>query len=153
MNDDNRHVKAHTLSLALARQLRDAGLAWEPQWFDLFAVPDAGLDERIFVLSDMTIDIQTRQGWPAITFNGALEWSLDYIMQADVIWLPTESQLRHVLQVRLADMAQPAVSLFCDPDGYRCRVRLPTGDREFVAVEASDAYALALLHILQAEKG
>jgi hypothetical protein len=148
MQNENRDVRAHTLKLDLARELQAAGLRWEPQWFDFFAIPDRGLDDRIFVLSDMTIEVQQRHGWPAITFNGAVEWSLDYILQADVVWLPTESQLRHALQVMLAAETQPAVHLLCSPDGFQCQIQFDGSEMAFGGIEASDAYAAALLHIL-----
>ncbi|MCA9941684.1 MAG: hypothetical protein KC418_23755 [Anaerolineales bacterium] len=149
MSTDNRPRQAPVIDLALARRLKEAGLVWTPSWHDFFAIPDSGLDDRVFVLSDMTIDVQIQQGWPALTFNGAVEWSLDYVLQADALWLPTESQLRHLLQVRLADAPQPAVTLLCHPDRFECRLALLAGGRAFTALEAVDAYGLALLFLLE----
>ena len=41
------------ISLHLARKLKAAGLVWQATTNDFFAVPDRGMDERLFVLSDM----------------------------------------------------------------------------------------------------
>lgn len=151
INDSNR-LQPHLIDIALARRLRDGGLVWTPAWHDFFAIPDSNLDERVFVLSDMAIDVQIRQGWPALTFNGAVEWSLDYVMQADVVWLPTESQLRHMLQVRLAGEEQPAVTLNCQPDVFVCAIQHQGQPHTFSAVEAADAYGMALLYLLRQEQ-
>ena len=101
----------------------------------------------------MAVDVQIQQGWPALTFNGAVEWSLDYVLQADAVWLPTESQLRHMLQVRLAGEQQPAVTLICHPDVFVCSVQYQGCGRTFSAVEAADAYGIALLYLLRQAQG
>jgi len=38
--------------LSIARLLKDAGLQWQPELNDFFAIPDRGIDEKIFVISD-----------------------------------------------------------------------------------------------------
>ncbi|MDH3540874.1 MAG: pilus assembly protein CpaE, partial [Acidimicrobiia bacterium] len=68
------------ISVELAQVLRDRGLTWRPARYDVFFIPERGLDERVFVLADMTVDIQRLAGGAAITFNGAVEWSLDSIL-------------------------------------------------------------------------
>ena len=80
------------ISVELATVLRDGGLEWRPALYDIFFIPDRGLDDRVFVLSDMTVDVQHLAGGAAITFNGAVEWSLDSILHGEVVWLPTEAQ-------------------------------------------------------------
>ncbi|MCI0394138.1 MAG: pilus assembly protein CpaE [Chloroflexi bacterium] len=137
------------ISLPLAVQLKAAGLAWKLALHDFFAIPEPGLDERVFVLSDMTIDVEAYFGRQAITFNGAVEWALDYILTADVVWMPTEEQLRELLQERLLGETQPAVQLLSALDGYHCLIQFEGRPRAFEAVVASDAYALALLHVLE----
>ncbi|MCZ7671506.1 MAG: hypothetical protein M5U34_32405 [Chloroflexi bacterium] len=37
------------------------------------------------------------KGWPAITFHGTSEWALDHIFMEEVVWMPTEEQLRQEL--------------------------------------------------------
>ncbi len=82
------------ISLPLAKQLKEAGLAWTPARNDFFAIPDRGMDDRIFVITDMFVDAEVLYGQPIVTFHGAAEWALDYMMIADIIWLPTEAHLR-----------------------------------------------------------
>ncbi len=137
------------ISLALAIKLKQAGLSWQPELHDFFSIPEPELEERLFVLSDMTIDIQPLFGWQAITFNGAVEWSLDYIMTAEAVWVPTESQLRELLQERLLAEEQPAVQLLSAISGYHCQITYEGNLHEFEAPTASDAYGKALLFLIQ----
>jgi len=131
------------ISIDLARRLRDAGLEWHPADGDRFFIPDRDLDEHIFSISEMTVDVRYVQGGRQIAFNGAVEWSLDAIMEHEVIWLPAESQLRVLL-------GDTFVGLQRDAAGYHC-----TTDRDiaFSAPVAADAYGLALLDHLVAPSG
>lgn len=137
------------ISLKLAIRLKQAGLSWQPELHDFFAIPQPELEDRLFVLSDMTIDIEPIFGWQAITFNGAVEWSLDYILTADVVWVPTESQLRDMLQELLLAEEQPAVQLTSAISGYHCQITYSGNLHDFEAPTASDAYGLALLFLME----
>jgi hypothetical protein len=137
------------ISLSLAVKLKESGLTWQPTLHDFFAIPQPELEDRLFVLSDMTIDIEPLFGWQAITFNGAVEWSLDYIMTAEVVWMPTESQLREMLQEFLLAEEQPAVQLLSSISGYQCQITFEGQIRDFEAATASDAYGRALLFLIQ----
>lgn len=131
------------ISVTAARRLKDAGLKWEPKLHDFFAIPDRDLDGRRFVMSDMSIDVEHIAGYGTLMFNGAVEWSLDYIFRDEVIWLPTEGQLREMLGERL-------LSLNRTDDGYEAEIT--AGDdasTSFAAPDAADAYAAALLSILE----
>lgn len=130
------------ISVELARALRDSGLEWRPARYDVFFIPDRGLDQRVFVLADMTIDIQTLAGKAAITFNGAVEWSLDSILHGEVIWLPTEAQLCSLLGERL-------VALTRDGGEYVCAVDRGDAIAEYRDPGASNAYGQAVLALLQ----
>jgi hypothetical protein len=136
------------ISLSLAVELKNAGLVWNPALHNLFAIPDSDLDQRVFVVSDMAIDVERLFGQQAITFNGAVEWSLDHIMVDDVVWMPTEEQLREALQQRLLGEAEPAIRLNSYSNRFRCMINLEGELLSFEAHTASDAYGLALLHIL-----
>jgi hypothetical protein len=130
------------LSVPLAKELRRAGLVWKPVLFDFFHIPDRHLDDRKFVIADMSIDIQVlADGIGAITFNGAVEWSLDYILTQDVVWLPTESQLRELLSERFAGLERIAT-------GYRVTTADETGTRHFDGPTAAEAYGWAVLSTL-----
>lgn len=136
------------LLLLLALELKQAGLRWFPQLHDFFTIPDTELQDRIFVVSDMTIDTQKLFGQQMITFNGAVEWSLDYVLTADAVWLPTERQLRQMLLAYLSKESEPTVELISRMDGYLCRITASGKTLEFEEPKASDAYGRALLYLL-----
>lgn len=132
------------ISVELARTLRDRGLVWRPARYDVFFIPNRELDDRVFVLSDMTIDVQPLAGGAAITFNGAVEWSLDSILRSEVVWLPTEAQLRSLIADRL-------VALTRDEGDYVCAVDIGEAITEYRHAGASDAYGQAVLALLELE--
>ena len=78
------------IDVALAAKLRDAGLEWTPTVHDRFAIPAHDLDDRVFSLNDMSTEIRRFGDQSAIMFNGAVEWSLDWIMREKVVGRPTE---------------------------------------------------------------
>ena len=45
------------LTIELARRLSDAGLRWEPVSGDRFVVPVSGMEEDVFVISEITVDV------------------------------------------------------------------------------------------------
>ena len=133
------------MDIADARRLRavlDAvGLTWRPAPGDRFAIPDRDMDEQVFVLSEMTINVEQAIGGEVIKFNGTTEWALDSIAAADVLWLPREDQLRELLGVRFARLealGEPA-------GGFAVTL---TDGRRFVHVDAERAYLLAVLAAL-----
>ena len=132
----------------MARHLKDAGLIWIPAMHDYFAVPDRGLDDHIFVINDVMAYVEIRNNLPMVTFHGTAEWALDYLLTSEVIWLPKEDQLRMNVMRLLSPESQPALLLASTEDGYRLEIQLPGGSRVFEATEASEAYAAALLHLL-----
>jgi hypothetical protein len=139
------------ISLSMARQLKDAGLTWIPAMHDYFAVPDRGLDDHIFVINDIMAYVEIRNNLPMVTFHGSAEWALDYLLTSDVIWLPKEDQLRMTVMRLLSTEQGPALLLASTGDGYRLEIQ-QQGDRfAFEAPEASEAYAAALLYLLESQ--
>ncbi|MEW5958411.1 MAG: pilus assembly protein CpaE [Chloroflexota bacterium] len=136
------------LSLSLARQLKEAGLSWTPANNDFFAIPDRGLDDVIFVISDMTVLVEELRGQLSVMFHGAVEWALDHVLVTELVWLPTETQLREQLEQRLIGESQPTLTLVNIPDGYRCEIRFKGEARVFEGFGVSEVYALALLYVL-----
>jgi hypothetical protein len=131
------------ISVAYARRLRAAGLVWRPRQFDFFHIPDRDLDERIFVIADLSVDVQPlADGIAAITFNGAVEWSLDYILQQDVVWLPTEAQMRSRLGTAVEALERTE-------GGWACVVDVDGARERHEASTPSDAYAQAALSLLE----
>ncbi|MEU4618927.1 pilus assembly protein CpaE [Actinoplanes sp. NPDC023801] len=131
------------LDIEVARQLKAAGLTWKPQLGDRFTVPDRDLDEELFVLSNMTIQVHDRPDGRIIGFNGTTEWALDDVDLDEALWLPREDQLRELLGGTFR-------SLHGDEDAFAVRTELLGAERVFTAPTADDAYAAALLDLLAA---
>ena len=130
------------LALDLALALRHAGLRWTPQPGDRFVLPGRGMDDDVFVLSNMTVEVHEFPTGKVIGFNGVTEWALDSVEQSEAVWLPAEHQLRGLLGGMFR-------SLESTSEGYAVTVRLPDGQQTFTADEAADAYATALLAVLR----
>jgi hypothetical protein len=125
----------------LAETLAAAGLVWEPASGDRFLVPDRDLDEEVFVVSGMSVEVSDLPTGPEMRFNGTVEWALDSIGQHEVVWLPREDQLRDALGDRFDRLERIEGA----PGGYA--VVLVDGAR-YVDIEAERAYARALLAVL-----
>jgi hypothetical protein len=136
------------ISMHLARQLKDAGLQWQPALNDFFAVPDRDMDERVFVISDLLATLETLQGQEVVAFQGASEWALDDLATGEVVWLPREDQLRQALEAALIGQGRPELRLDCGLSGCRCTIQHGGQARTFNARQAGDAYAAALLYLL-----
>ena len=55
------------------------------------------MDDDVFVLSDMTVEVHDLPSGRVIGFNGTTEWALDEVAQRDALWIPREDQLRELL--------------------------------------------------------
>ena len=131
------------LSLLLALRLRDAGLRWRPAPGDRFVLPHRDMDEEVFVLSDMTVEVHEFPTGSVIGFNGVTEWALDSVQQEDAVWIPAEDQLRE----RLGGLF---TRLELDSAGrYVVTITLSGAARTFAAPRAADAYGSALLAVLR----
>ncbi len=130
------------LTVALALELREAGLRWSPRPGDRFVLPHRGMDEDVFVLSDMTVEVHEFPTGKVIGFNGVTEWALDSVQAEEAVWIPAEHQLRELLGGLF-------VRLEAVPGGYTVAVRLPDGERVHRAAGADHAYAEALLSVLR----
>ena len=135
------------ISLVTAIKLKAAGLIWRPALHDFFAIPEHGLDERVFVISDMLATVELLQGFPMISFQGASEWALDSIVFSEAVWMPDEGQLRQALEEALLMMGYSGFRLVSNLSGYRCEIPTKDGWQVFEAAEASEAYARAILTI------
>jgi hypothetical protein len=125
------------IPLALAVRLRDAGLVWKPVPGDRFAIPDRDLDDEVFVISHMTIEVHDFPEGSLIGFNGTVEWAMDDVAKAEAVWLPREDQLRELFGVAFRRLER---------DGDRYRVLI--GEAEFEGGSAEEAYGNALLSLL-----
>ena len=131
------------LGVQVARQLKAAGLVWKPRLGDRFAIPDRDLDDELFVLSNMTIQVHDRPEGRIIGFNGTTEWALDDVELEETIWLPREDQLRELLGATFRQLGR-------EGDRYAVTVELLGRAHVFTAPAPEEAYAAALLHLLAA---
>jgi hypothetical protein len=131
------------IALVLARRLRAAGLAWDPLPGDRFVVPDRGMDDEVFVVSNMVVEIHDAPSGQIIGFNGTTEWALDSLERRQVVWLPREAQLRELL-------GDQFVRLEAVTGGFAVEFALAGEDRREVDGDAESAYARAVLHVLAA---
>ena len=132
------------ISVDLARRLRDGGLKWTPAPGDRFVVADRDMDDDVFTLSEMTVDVHNFPSGAVIAFNGTTEWALDSIDERQSIWLPSETQLREGLAGTFRRLERE--------DG-RWQVTIDVTGRS-VSVghdDAAEAYGLALLHLVTGE--
>lgn len=140
------------ISLEAARRLKAAGLTWEPAQGDRFALLERDLDDKVFVINDMATIIELFQGTPAVTFHGTPEWALDYVYLGEAVWLPEEGQLRELLHAFLARQGtSPVYDLLFMDDEYTCRFEYAGRALAFRASTACEAYAAALLWLLEGE--
>ena len=130
------------VSVDLAERLHRAGLAWHPAPGDRFAIPDRGLDDEVFVLSNMTIEVHDRPEGPIIGFNGTVEWALDDVAKEEAIWLPHEAQLRDLLGGTFRRLERTAA-------GYRVVAVIDSAEVGFTAGGPADAYGTALLRLIE----
>jgi hypothetical protein len=126
------------LTVDLARQLRAAGVVWTPRPGDRFVVPDRDMDDEVFVVSDMTVQVHDFPTGSVIGFNGTTEWALDSLAQGEVLWLPREDQLRALLAERFD-------RLEAIPGGFAVVTTDHDGMRRHVDIDAERAYARAVL--------
>jgi len=132
-------VITRELAVALAEQ----GLSWAPSSGDRFFVPDRDLDDEVFVVSGMAVEVSDLPSGAEMRFNGTVEWALDSIAQSEVIWLPREDQLR----VALGDRFRRLESV---TGGFAVVVTAADGEERHVDIDAERAYARALLSVLGA---
>jgi hypothetical protein len=127
------------ISYELAHLLKDAGLTWEPSSGDRFCVPDRDMDDQVFVIADMTVDVHDLPQGRVFGFNGTLEWALDSLEQQEALWLPREDQLREQLGEAFVRLERPW------PGPYQVSFRLGEDIRTVTAEDADEAYGRALL--------
>jgi hypothetical protein len=140
----HRRTLGRVISVALAQRLRDAGLRWDPESGDRFMLPGLDMDDEVFVLSNMVVDVHDFPGGRFLGFNGTVEWALDSVQQERALWLPNEAQLRERL-------GGTFVRLERDGDTYEVVLDVAGHEVQVRDVTAAEAYGLALLHLATGE--
>lgn len=131
------------ISLDLARRLERTGVPWTPSTGDRFTVPDRDLDDVVFAISDMVVEVSDHVSGRYLHFNGTTEWALDSIEQDDVLWLPREDQLRALLGAAF-------VSMEATPGGFVVVIDRASGPERHIDIDAECAYARAVLSLAEA---
>lgn len=103
------------------------------------------MDEDVFVLSHMTIDVHEFPTGRVIGFNGTVEWALDSVEQEAALWLPAEDQLRERL-------GGAFVQLVRDGECYRVDLDVAGSRAGVTADEPAEAYGRALLYLATGEQ-
>lgn len=129
------------ISVELARELRAAGVRWDPQPGDRFVVDEPEMAEHLFWVSDFTIDVHRYGDQRVLGFNGTTEWALDSVEIADCIWLPREDQLRELL-------GQLLVRLERSDGTWRVITRIGADEHTVQDADVEQAYARTLLTAL-----
>lgn len=130
------------ISTELATRLRDAGLTWKPAEGDRFHIDAPELAAEVFTVSTLTIEPHHFETGTVLGFNGTTEWALDSVDIEDTLWLPREDQLRALL-------GRTFRSLVHDGGTHAVEVDLLGDRRTFTAPGAADAYAEALLALIE----
>ena len=104
-------------------------------------LPVAGMEEDVFVISELTVDVHHFASGDVLGFNGTTEWALDSVEQSKAIWLPREDQLRGC-SARRSSRSSTSTG------GLPSSLRLRSGELErSVDIDAERAYARALLRL------
>jgi hypothetical protein len=99
---------------------------------------EAGAGGEVFTVSEMTAEVHEFPSGTLIGFNGTTEWALDSVSIDETLWLPREDQLRELLGSAFGGLGA----------GYVVMVRIDGSERTFESPDAADAYARALLALL-----
>lgn len=141
-----RTARRHTgtvIDRDLAMRLSAAGLTWDPRPGDRFMIPDRDLDDHVFVVSDMVVEVHDFPAGRYLGFNGTTEWALDSILQDEVVWLPREEQLRDLL-------GEAFTGLHPVPGGFAVSAVVAGVKQRHIDIDAERAYARAVLALLLA---
>lgn len=129
------------ISRDLAHLLEDVGVTWTPSNGDRFVIPDSDLDDVLFLVSDMVVEVQDLSTGRLLKFNGTTEWALDSIEAGKALWMPREDQLRPLL-------GHHFLSLATTPGGYVVVVDHDGHEERHQDPDAECAYARAVLAVL-----
>ena len=116
-------------------------MTWTPAAGDRFMVPDRDMDDDVFAVSDMVVEVHELSTGRLLGFNGTTEWALDSIDQREVLWLPREDQLRAML-------GEAFVSLQATPGGFVTVIDHSHTQQRHIDIDAECAYARAVLALL-----
>ncbi len=98
------------------------------------------MDDDVFVVSQMVVDVHEFSNGRVLGFNGTVEWALDSVEQDSALWLPSETQLRDRLGGAFVELARV--------DGtYRVVLDIGGRRQEIDDDDPVEAYGRALLYL------
>jgi hypothetical protein len=118
-------------------------LTWTPHNADFFFIPRSEIEESVFCVSDMVVELVVRDGESRFHFNGTVEWALDSVELDVVVWLPREDQLRELLGGFFLSLDYSAQGFVVTVSGPGKAHHTPP------TASAADAYGQALLYVLE----
>ena len=130
------------ISPDLARRLHDAGLAWTPANGDRFWLPDRELEQEVFTVSDMVVEVRDYPTGRVLALNGTTEWALDTIEDHEAVWLPRLDQL-------LDRLGTHFLSLTARSGGHVVRLQVGEHQEDHVDLGAAAAAARAVLSLME----
>ncbi|WP_239451913.1 pilus assembly protein CpaE [Frondihabitans sp. PAMC 28766] len=133
------------IDVALARNLREAGLRWHPATGDRFVIDGDEFAEEVFTISEMTIEAHDYSGTTVLGFNGTTEWALDSVEADDSLWLPREDQMRALLGPDFRSLTRDD-----DGTGTGANYVIETRNGSYRNDDAENAYGDALLAYITA---
>lgn len=113
------------------------------------------MDDEVFVVSQMVVDVHEFPAGRVIGFNGTTEWALDSLELTEVLWLPGETRLREELGDRFGGLRRDGEDwlvtvlppLRGSDGGLERSAELPAAT-EHRNIDPECAYALAMLEVL-----
>ena len=152
------------ISADLARSLALAGLRWHPVPGDRFTIEAEDLDQVVYTVSELIVEVHEYPTGTIRGFNGTTEWALDSVDLDQTLWLPSEEQLRTLLGATFrslvredADVATTAVEPAQEddeqgeyPGSFVVTITLHGEPVEFRAEVAAEAYGQALHSLITA---
>lgn len=109
---------------------------------------DRGMDDKIFVISNIQVSIEILFKIEVVSFEGASEWALDSLVLSEVVWLPRENQLREMLQAILINSENPEIRLISSSKNSLLEFEFNGIEHTFNEKNAREAYAKTLLETL-----
>ncbi|MEN0101669.1 MAG: pilus assembly protein CpaE [Curtobacterium sp.] len=135
------------ITVELAKDLRAAGLRWNPETGDRFVIDKPGVDDDVYTVSEMTVERHDHPSGTILGFNGTTEWALDSVTAAESLWLPREDQLRELLGPSFVGLTRVAAG---ERVVHTVTVVLRGEDRSFAAADPAIAYGQALVAYITA---
>jgi hypothetical protein len=135
------------ISFATAQRLDGAGVRWHPAAGDRFTLRTPEVHGEVFTVADMVVEARHYPTGTLLAFNGTTEWALDSLELDQALWLPREDQLRAMLGPAFRSLARAVTGEF------QVLAEIPgRPERVFTADQADEAYADALLALVQAAR-